>query len=285
MKIVYQMWKQISVKHIVCILLMICVICGYFCLGARTVISKTTGEPIIYASVGIVNRNLGTVTDSLGNFSLTVPAEYFNDSLRISCVGYTTGTFAVKDFSNIPDTIKLDDNIIALQEVVVKPQKIKHKTAGRKGGAGFIYINVEGYKAAGQGFATPLKVKKRAWLKELGFTVVVNSETLSRMKFRINIYRKENDAYILENIEPLYFDYDKSTLVDGNFTYTFEEEISLEQGEYYIELEFLENFENEYFIMKTKPLTGKTRYRYASQSAWETLPFGAPIYIEYDTME
>lgn len=276
------MKKQISVKYVACILLMIC---GYFYLGARTVISETTGEPIIYASVGIVNRNLGTVTDSLGNFSLTVPAEYFNDSLRISCVGYTTRTFAVKDFSNIPDTIKLDDNIIALQEVVVKPQKIKHMTAGRKGSSGFVYINVEGYKAAGQGLATPLKVKERAWLKELGFTVVVNSETLSRMKFRINIYRKEDDAYTLENIKPLYFDYDKNALIDGKFTYTFDEEISLERGEYYIELEFLENFENEYFIMKTKPLTGKTRYRYASQSAWETIPFGAPIYIEYDTIE
>lgn len=276
------MKKQISVKYVACILLMIC---GYLYLGARTVISETTGEPIIYASVGIVNRNLGTVTDSLGNFSLTVPAEYFNDSLRISCVGYTTRTFRCQDFSNIPDTIKLDDNIIALQEVVVKPQKIKHMTAGRKGSSGFVYINVEGYKAAGQGLATPLKVKERAWLKELGFTVVVNSETLSRMKFRINIYRKEDDAYTLENIKPLYFDYDKNALIDGKFTYTFDEEISLERGEYYIELEFLENFENKYFIMKTKPLTGKTRYRYASQSAWETIPFGAPIYIEYDTIE
>jgi len=257
---------------------------GYSYLNARTVVSKSTGEPIVYASVGIVNRNLGTVTDSLGNFLLTVPAENLNDSFRISSIGYITKTFAVKDFTDIPDTIKLDDNIIALQEVVVKPQKIKHKTAGRKGGGGFIYIDVEGYKAAGQGLATPLNVEKRAWLKELGFTVVVNSKTLSRMKFRINIYRKEDEAYILENIKPLYFDYDKSVLVDGKFAYTLDEEISLDQGEYYIELEFLENFENEYFIMRTKPLTGKTRYRYASQSEWKTLPFGAPIYIEYDTI-
>lgn len=59
----------------------------------------------------------------------------------------------------------------------------------------------------------------------------------------------------------------------------------LEDGDFYIELEFLENFYDEYFVMKTKPLTGKTRYRYASQSKWETLPFGVPIYIEYDSVE
>lgn len=59
----------------------------------------------------------------------------------------------------------------------------------------------------------------------------------------------------------------------------------LEDGDYYVELEFLENFANEFFIMRTKPLTVRTRYRYASQSDWEILPFGAPVYIEYDSVE
>lgn len=59
----------------------------------------------------------------------------------------------------------------------------------------------------------------------------------------------------------------------------------LEKGDYYVELEFLENFKNELFVMKSKPMTGRTRYRYASRSDWETMPFGAPIYVEYDNME
>lgn len=267
---------------VACVILMIC---GWRYSCARTVVSETTGEPIVYASVGIVNRNLGTVTDSLGNFSLTVPDRYLDDTLRISSVGYLPKSFAVKDFANIPDTIRLADNIIALQEVVVKPQVIKHKTAGRKGSGGFIYINVEGYKAAGQGLAVPVKVKKQAWLKELGFTVIVNSRTLSRMKFRVNIYRKEADGYEPVNIKPHYFDYNKNDLVDGRFVHTFDDEILLENGEYYVELEFLENFTDEYFIMSTRPMTGKTRYRYASQSEWESIPFGSPIYIEYDAIE
>lgn len=105
------------------------------------------------------------------------------------------------------------------------------------------------------------------------------------MKFRVNIYRKEDSSYVLQNIGPLYFDYNKSQLTDGSFSYVFPEEIMLDEGDFYVELEFLENFANEYFIMKTKPLTGKTRYRYASQSDWETLPFGAPIWIEYDSQD
>ena len=39
---------------------------------SRTVLSESTREPIVYASVGVINRNLGTVTDTLGNFSLSI---------------------------------------------------------------------------------------------------------------------------------------------------------------------------------------------------------------------
>lgn len=254
-------------------------------LYSRTVISKSTHEPISYASVGVVNRNLGTVTDSLGNFALSVPLSYINDTLRISSIGYESKSFAVKDINSIPDTIELCDKIVELSEVVVKPQTIKHKVAGRKTAGGFIYIEVEGYKAAGQGLAIPLNVKKRVWIKKMGFTVVVDKHTLSRMKFRVNVYRKDGDVFVPESIMPVYFNYNKTDLVDGKFCFDFPYELMLDRGEYYVELEFLENFSNEIFVMKTKPLTGRTRYRYASQSDWETLPFGAPIFIEYDSLE
>lgn len=269
-------------RYIICSLSgFLSILSGY----SRTVLSESTREPIIYASVGVINRNLGTVTDTLGNFSLSIPVEFVNDSIKISSIGYVAKIFAVKDIKNIPDTIFLADDAIILNEVIVKPQRIKHKTAGRKGDGGFVYIEVEGYKAAGQGLATPLNVKKRAWLKELGFTIQTDNRPLSKMKFRVNIYRKEDGEYILQNFKPIYFDYDKAQLKDRSFTYTFPDEIMLDEGNYYVELEFLENFSNELFVMKSKPLTGKTRFRYASQSAWETLPFGAPIYIDYDSVE
>ena len=124
----------------------------------------------------------------------------------------------------------------------MKPQTIKHKTAGRKGSSGFIAMDVEGYKAAGQGLAIPLKVKKHAWLKEIGFTIITDNKPLSRMKFRVNVYRKDDDDYILQNIKPVYFEYDKSQLVNGSFSHKFSEEILLDAGDYYVELEFLENF-------------------------------------------
>lgn len=276
------MKKSDICKWSCCLSLLLCTLSGF----ARVVVSKTTGQPIIYASVGVINRDLGTVTDSLGRFSLRIPVAYMNDSVRISSVGYISQTFAVSDLKDIPDTIRLSDDVVTLSEVMVKPQKIVHKIAGRKSDSGFIYIEVEADRAAGQGLAVPLTSVKRVWLKGLGFTLQVNNKTLSRMKFRMNVYVKDKNGYTLSGtIKPLYFDYRKSDLVDGHFKYELPEEIMLEQGKYYVELEFLENFAPENFIMKTSVLTGKTRYRYASQSGWKTLPFGAPFYIEYDSLK
>ena len=62
-----------------------------------------------------------------------------------------------------------------------------------------------------------------------------------------------NKLLVLQNIAPVYFDYDKSRLVNGEFSYTFPAEIMLEQGDYYIEHEFPENFSGEHFTMKTRP--------------------------------
>lgn len=252
---------------------------------ARTVVSATTGEPVVYASVGVLNKTLGTVTDSTGTFRLTVPREMFDDTLRISCVGYETRDFRLRGLMAYGDTIRLAEVTVALNEVVVKPRNIKHKTAGRKGKGGFVYIEIESDRAAGQGVAIPLEVKNVAWLKELGFCVIDNDATVDHMKFRVNVYRKTDGEYLIENMLPVYFDFYKDNLKDEWFTYVFPEEMMLEKGEYYIELEFLENFRGKQFIMKSKPLTGRTRYRYASQSQWETLPFGAPIYIDYDATE
>ena len=131
-------------SKLLCLLFLAGSICGH----ARTVISQSTREPIIYAGVGVINRNLGTVTDTSGHFSLKIPAEFINDSIRISSVGYVARTFAVRDIATIPDTIALADDVIMLRDVVVKPRRIKHLTAGRKGSSGFIYIEVEGDKVS-----------------------------------------------------------------------------------------------------------------------------------------
>lgn len=272
-----------------CLCLLVLLLGCYAGYG-KTVLSKSTGAPVQYASVGIIDRNCGTLTDTLGNFTLKMDSRHINDSIRISCIGYITQTFAVKDFMTVPDTILLSENAVQLNEVVVKPEKIKHKIAGRKKGGGILQFNMAGDSIAGFGIAMLVKVKKRAWLKEIGFhnisdTLPNGYKPLSQMKFRVNFYRKEDDTYKLMNLKSEYFNYHISQLVDNSFAHTFSDEITLEKGEYYVELEFLENYSSEFFMFKASPLTGTTRMRAASHSSWFRFPVVFPIYVAYDTID
>ena len=72
------------------------------------------GEPLVGASVRIRNGNVGTNTDSSGNFSLSVPE---NATLMVSYVSYAPKEVPVGDQTDL--TITLDPLGTSLEQVVV----------------------------------------------------------------------------------------------------------------------------------------------------------------------
>ena len=78
-----------------------------------TVMSKDDGEPIIGASVLVVGTNVGTVTNSEGQFSLNVPAG--KKTLRISYIGMET--LELPASANMRILLTSDHN--SLDEVIV----------------------------------------------------------------------------------------------------------------------------------------------------------------------
>ncbi|MDR2119140.1 MAG: TonB-dependent receptor [Tannerellaceae bacterium] len=80
------------------------------------VLDSKTQEPVIGATVSLVNERTGTVSDAQGNFSLTVQS--FPVTVSVHFLGY--GTQSVKiDRASGPVTVLLRESASALQEVVV----------------------------------------------------------------------------------------------------------------------------------------------------------------------
>ncbi|MBK5279621.1 MAG: carboxypeptidase-like regulatory domain-containing protein, partial [Bacteroidia bacterium] len=52
------------------------------------VIDKETKEPLIFASVGILDKPIGTISNMQGDFDFYLPLEYRNNILIISTLGY-----------------------------------------------------------------------------------------------------------------------------------------------------------------------------------------------------
>ncbi|MEL6134284.1 MAG: carboxypeptidase-like regulatory domain-containing protein, partial [Bacteroidota bacterium] len=69
--------------------------CLFLLLGAHSqtivtgrVIKASTGSPIPYANIGILNSEIGTISNVDGTFSLKIPDKHQEDDLLISSLGF-----------------------------------------------------------------------------------------------------------------------------------------------------------------------------------------------------
>ncbi len=85
------------------------------------VIDKSTSEPIPFAHIFIPNTSIGSISDLYGNFSLEISEEYLSKELQVSCLGFKPMSLKLQK-STQPILIKLEEDIIRLEEVVITPE-------------------------------------------------------------------------------------------------------------------------------------------------------------------
>lgn len=91
---------------------------GYYYLQAK-VIDRSNKKPVPFANVVLKGRNLGTITNMDGNFSLKIPSGCINDSLHVSFIGYKSVAQNISTISN-GEIIAIEPVSIELNEVIVK---------------------------------------------------------------------------------------------------------------------------------------------------------------------
>ena len=82
---------------------------------------STTGYPLPYASVLLINSSFSNVTNSDGEFSLNVPSSNLKDSLLISYLGYKNLKVPVSDFIGKKNKrVKLEPTSIDIRSITVR---------------------------------------------------------------------------------------------------------------------------------------------------------------------
>jgi hypothetical protein len=84
------------------------------------VVEKDGKTPIGYVAVTIEGEYIGTMTNREGSFDLTIPYQFRNKNLVVSCLGFTQITVSLKTLEKEP-LISLQDETIRLREIQVKP--------------------------------------------------------------------------------------------------------------------------------------------------------------------
>lgn len=86
---------------------------------SATVVDKETNDPLGYASVGLKSVSIGTVSNADGEFDFHMAAQYRNEVMVISMLGYKNFEAPVWSMLGDPQIIRLEKSPIMLKEFVV----------------------------------------------------------------------------------------------------------------------------------------------------------------------
>ncbi|KAA3436553.1 carboxypeptidase-like regulatory domain-containing protein [Rufibacter hautae] len=176
-----------------------------------TITESQTGQPIAYASIGILNGSEGTISDEKGNFSFSVSQEKLEEMVRISAIGFAAKEVKVSNLwqARTPENklvIALDAQPVQLAEVDVHVKKWKTKKLGGSAGpVTMVHHNFAMFQRSlheNLGHEMGILIKngpKTAFLNKLNFCLTMNKYDL--VKFRLNVYSvKDNLPY--QNLAP-----------------------------------------------------------------------------------
>jgi len=158
------------------------------------VIDALTEEPIPYVNIGLVDENIGTVSDEQGYFQLEIdPLQYSQSNLRFSMIGFESKTYVLQEYLQKELLIiPLTKESTELEEVVVSTKRTQFETKilGNKTTTKFIYAAFTTNKLGNEmGFVVRQR-KRPMILKKFNISLVENDYGFIR--FRLNFYSVEN---------------------------------------------------------------------------------------------
>jgi hypothetical protein len=84
------------------------------------IFDKQTKKPLPFVTIGIVEKNIGTVSNYDGLFILRLQPSYLNSTITISHLGYKSQTIPVKLLKEQKVDIFLETEFISIQEVIIR---------------------------------------------------------------------------------------------------------------------------------------------------------------------
>ena len=248
---------------------------AYNILSAQTEIvgnikDRNNNEPLAYVNIGIVGKNMGTVSNIEGEFSLKIPFTFNEDTMRLSMIGYESKEFIVKDFiSQIKENseIFLSESVTRLKEVVVSGRELKTEVLGNKTTSTMVSAGFES-NMLGNEVGIGIKIKKRPTLiKDFNCFIVKN--VFGLVKFRLNIYElekgKPGKSLLNENIIV------ETDIEQGRLTIDLLEYNIVVEDDFYIGLEWIEDLGDSGLMFSAGFFNKPMIYKETSQAEWNKI--------------
>ena len=159
---------------------------------------QQTKQPLGYASIGILDKPVGTISDSLGYFELIVGKEYLDDRLQVSMIGYYPVKMPIRELikADGPLVINLTKKVTQLHEVIITNQFKHTEIFGRQSSGVLLQASIipKGDKAPTIGAESGLKIQAKHYPALLdNFNFYLSANNFKYIKFRLNIYSLKNN--------------------------------------------------------------------------------------------
>lgn len=174
---------------------------SYYIQGT-VVDTSSYNTQIDFAYIGIIGKDVGTISSDSGIFYLKIPNQYINDSITFSRIGYHSKLMNIGDLINQKNIkIILVPKKTELEEVLVIAKGTKTKTRGNITRARGIVMAISS-RTSGSEVGTIIRLPNEPVLiKSLNFHITANYPDSA--KFRLNLYtfnKEIGDNILNENI-------------------------------------------------------------------------------------
>ena len=234
---------------------------------------RKSNLPLPYVNIGILNKDVGTTTNSKGEFELPLLESNSNDTLRISMVGYEPVLIHLNDVFEMQKlflNIRLRERTGELKEVVVTDRKLTTKILGNKTDSKFF-----GGKFASGDLGSEIVIRIRikdtpTYLDTFSFNISYNEGDTAT--FRVNVYETEGGLpgknVLTDNIIL------KINGETGKINIDLSKYNTTVTDDFFIGLEWVAGKSNSGIVFSSGFANKGTYYRKASQGRWKKYPMG-----------
>lgn len=234
------------------------------------IIDAFTKEPLPFVNIGVLKKELGTVSNEDGFFFLEVPDLFAKEILRFSMIGFDERDFQVADLEAIllsNNTLVLAEQTTFLEEVVLTAEKKWDTRVSGNSTTSKLLITGFTSNQLGNEIALFVKVKKTpAYIDGIQFSVVEN--IYPEVRFRVNVYSSDYrfpDENILK--ENIFVTLKQS---EGLISVDLKEYDILVDDDVFISLEWIDEDLGSEGLWFSAGVFGKSIYaRSTSQAEWK----------------
>lgn len=250
------------------------------------VVDARTQEPIPYANIGILDTEIGTLSNEDGSFSIKIPIEYQVKNLLFSSVGYKRKSIPLLTISKSSSMqVPLSELVTELDEIIVTSEKIKKRKAVFGNGKSLLLSGIANYDTLYAGSAIALLIDKSqypslTYIQSASLYIASNKMPSFKVRMRIlsvdssNGQKPGRDLLNEQIIE-------QSTIKKGWLKFPIDNVYEIEQEAFYLTFEWILNKEDrkhidhtirEYMILNPDRIRYDTTIIDGKEIVSETIP-------------